>query len=186
MGKRNTPTHPPATHIYTRSLHDALPIWSELAASTMRTGRSQIGWWRNARRFQGGRGKSMRKQNGEEKHTNTPPRHPHLHSFPTRRSSDLVRARRVDYANGTIADWLVAECEAIPGWSWKVYEEAEWGRETHQHTPPPPTSTLVPYTTLFRSGQSSPRRLCERDDRRLVGGGMRGDSRVVVESLRGS
>jgi hypothetical protein len=35
-----------------------------------------------------------------------------------------VRARRVDYADETIADWLVAECEQIPGWSWKVYEEA--------------------------------------------------------------
>src|SRR5687768_17264013 len=37
---------------------------------------------------------------------------------------NFVRARRVDYADGEIADWLVQECEAIPGWSWSPVQDA--------------------------------------------------------------
>ena len=29
-----------------------------------------------------------------------------------------VHRRRQDYRKGQIADWLVDECEAVPGWSW--------------------------------------------------------------------
>lgn len=35
-----------------------------------------------------------------------------------------VATRRVDYRNDRIADWLVAECEAVPGWSWSPYVDA--------------------------------------------------------------
>ena len=35
-----------------------------------------------------------------------------------------VATRRVDYRNDRIADWLVAECESIPGWSWSPFRDA--------------------------------------------------------------
>ncbi len=35
-----------------------------------------------------------------------------------------IRARRVDYQSGKIADWLVNECESIPGWSWSPIQDA--------------------------------------------------------------
>lgn len=35
-----------------------------------------------------------------------------------------VTARRIDYRTDKIAHWLVAECEAIPGWSWSVFDDA--------------------------------------------------------------
>lgn len=35
-----------------------------------------------------------------------------------------IRARRVDYQSGQIADWLVTECEGIPGWSWSPVQDA--------------------------------------------------------------
>jgi hypothetical protein len=36
---------------------------------------------------------------------------------------DWVHARRTKYRTGKIADWLVAECESIPGWSWDPLRE---------------------------------------------------------------
>src|SRR5882762_7636967 len=35
-----------------------------------------------------------------------------------------VMRRRIDYRSDKIADWLVAECEAIPGWSWSIFGDA--------------------------------------------------------------
>src|ERR1700690_971947 len=35
-----------------------------------------------------------------------------------------VTARRIDYNTDKIAGWLGAEFEAIPGWSWRVFDDA--------------------------------------------------------------
>src|ERR1044072_7024702 len=138
------------TDIYTLSLHDALPIWRMrllpsrclIPDSCSISKASEI-----CDRFCVRSGHAGR----SEEHTSGLPSHRYLHSFPTRRSSDL-------------ADALVAE--PLPNSRFVLDLQGERdlrqvlrafrpcgqiGR-AHVWTPVTPISTLFPYTTLFRSG----------------------------------
>src|ERR1044072_2160737 len=85
-----------------------------------------------------------------EEHTAEPPSHRYLHSFPTRRSSDLELGVRGDRAR------LDDDLAALDVLALDATEEqtdvltGQIGR-AHGRTPVTPISTLFPYTTLFRS-----------------------------------
>src|SRR5882672_3860371 len=90
--RKSTRLNSSHTVIYTLSLHDALPIWfgseritrSSTSSSTTTMTRCDA----NAASFW----TPTRKKRSEE-HTSELQSHRDLHSFPTRRSSDLVRIR---------------------------------------------------------------------------------------------
>src|ERR1044072_3422206 len=80
--------------------------------------------------------------------------HRDLHSFPTRRSSDLAAIRRFGSSlkytpQKTIADGFNEVSRGRAG-----YGVVQNGRG-HHWTPLTPRSSLFPYTTLFRSGGDS-------------------------------
>src|ERR1035437_121037 len=93
LDRKSTRLNSSHTEIYTLSLHDALPIWCEGGAQAqgaqihagrlVRAGHDGVG------RLVGGRAHAR-----SEEHTSELQSHRDLHSFPTRRSSDLVRRRR--------------------------------------------------------------------------------------------
>src|ERR1044072_6882560 len=85
--------------------------------------------------------------------TSALPTHRYLHSFPTRRSSDLADLRRnVGTIEGLIDDAVIPR-SATAMLLDESREASQIGRE-NVCTPDTPISTLFPYTTLFRSGRS--------------------------------
>src|SRR5476649_2174097 len=86
--RKSTRLNSSHTEIYTLSLHDALPIWNAALAGA----RQHVGLARKARERL-----AVTHENGEvgrlrqrsEEHTSELQSHRDLHSFPTRRSSDL-------------------------------------------------------------------------------------------------
>src|SRR3970040_669278 len=78
--------------------------------------------------------------------------HRDLHSFPTRRSSDLVRLGR-GREHGDAVDEAV---DRAPFPAHHVRHGLPVERRSEEHTSElqSPRSTLFPYTTLFRSGPS--------------------------------
>src|ERR687893_247258 len=82
--------------------------------------------------------------------------HRDLHSFPTRRSSDLS-AGAMNQRSSSSGFVTAAHSSASDAAMSRVRSRAvEIGR-AHAWTPVTPRSTLFPYTTLFRS-------LCRRDE----------------------
>src|ERR1044072_6900339 len=76
--------------------------------------------------------------------------HRDLHSFPTRRSSDLTAGQLRD----DVADVSLDACEVPGGHRMENAGSRLLHARSEEHnvrTPVPPRSTLFPYTTLFRS-----------------------------------
>src|SRR5688572_27640263 len=213
----------PSSHIYTLSLHDALPILLENMPAYLTNLQDQVLWLDNwlAQFGLGGGASTLQTEASRQfasvgtafigdlvrlltqvatsaldrKSTRLNSSHsqisyavlPHLHSFPTRRSSDLARehARIPDQPAGP---GVVARQLARPVWPGRRREHPSDGGEppvrqrrhrvhrrpgaaahagghqrvrSEEHTSElqsqsnlvcrPPTSTLFPYTTLFRS-----------------------------------
>src|ERR1044072_4121183 len=83
-------------------------------------------------------------------HTHEPQSHRDLHSFPTRRSSDL---KRVDAAKSPEPNRLASQVGAVSD-DIQILRRRRWLRaigRAHARTPVTPRSTLFSYTTLFRS-----------------------------------
>src|SRR5476649_289911 len=99
LDRKSTRLNSSHTVIYTLSLHDALPILKEFGASRILWGSNfpaakpplpeLVAMARNALSF-------LR----SEEHTSELQSHSDLHSFPTRRSSDLEGIRRQPYSLG--------------------------------------------------------------------------------------
>src|ERR1044072_1397121 len=93
---------------------------------------------------------TRRTRSRSEEHTSAHHSHRDLHSFPTRRSSDLI----ADSAAASLM--AAAEVDAILTGADRIAanrdtaNKIEIGR-AHVCTPLTPRSTLFPYTTLFRS-----------------------------------
>src|SRR5476649_2174206 len=90
--RKSTRLNSSHTEIYTLSLHDALPISLKLATGAGKTTvMAMIIAWQtiNAVRRPGSKHFTRR----SEEHTSELQSHRDLHSFPTRRSSDLAEAR---------------------------------------------------------------------------------------------
>src|SRR5476649_1033652 len=90
--RKSTRLNSSHTEIYTLSLHDALPIWQFHA----RRGRQDAGGHAACKNAARGRRAAVLSQPGlwrSEEHTSELQSHRDLHSFPTRRSSDLAISR---------------------------------------------------------------------------------------------
>src|ERR1035437_9302307 len=104
IDRKSTRLNSSHANIYTLSLHDALPICSTMtiakaAACAWRNARAgQSRWWR--KRFE-----CYSNSHRSEEHTSELQSRQYLHSFPTRRSSDLFN---YDYCKG--CGMCVAEC----------------------------------------------------------------------------
>src|ERR1044072_8068869 len=86
-----------------------------------------------------------------EEHTSGLQSHRDLHSFPTRRSSDLEsRLAYISFAIPAVKGVEFGSGFAAAKMFWSEHND-EIGR-AHVWTPVTPRSTLFPYTTLFRSG----------------------------------
>src|SRR5882672_586740 len=86
--RKSTRLNSSHTVIYTLSLHDALPIYS-LNDEKVRANPPRLLWiGRNSVEFDLVAG-ALRDENRSEEHTSELQSHSDLHSFPTRRSSDL-------------------------------------------------------------------------------------------------
>src|SRR5476649_2725281 len=86
--RKSTRLNSSHTEIYTLSLHDALPIFQATRRSRLLHDEAErvrdIRGWRNVERRYG-----IRECRRSEEHTSELQSHRDLHSFPTRRSSDL-------------------------------------------------------------------------------------------------
>src|SRR5476649_2231805 len=99
VDRKSTRLNSSHTVIYTLSLHDALPISRRAlgpstraaAADEARTGQLQV-------RPPAGQG--SRRGCRSEEHTSELQSHRDLHSFPTRRSSDLAPSTRPEHSSG--------------------------------------------------------------------------------------
>src|ERR687894_440762 len=97
IDRKSTRLNSSHTEIYTLSLHDALPICAEALAP--------VGLQMDAREVRL-RGDALAREPGDdgvavdrsEEHTSELQSHRDLHSFPTRRSSDLCRSARASRA----------------------------------------------------------------------------------------
>src|ERR1044072_3373266 len=137
------------TEIYTLSLHDALPI----SVNNNATGGSGGTGYGGAGGTGVGIGVGVGYGGGSnryEEDTSGVQAHRDLHSFPTRRSSDLGEQQ---------CDWRIWR-----DWLWWCWRHWCWYRRRcglrwriqqirrgHVWSPGTPRSTLFPYTTLFRS-----------------------------------
>src|ERR671926_258719 len=90
--RKSTRLNSSHTEIYTLSLHDALPIYGRRAPARHRALFADVGEQRDRRPAAGGRGGAAL-PGGSEEHTSELQSHRDLHSFPTRRSSDLWTPR---------------------------------------------------------------------------------------------
>src|SRR5215211_7534280 len=93
--RKSTRLNSSHTEIYTLSLHDALPIWPRVNAPTRRSPSRMFGSDRsvsNGERVNVSITPSAR----SEEHTSELQSHRDLHSFPTRRSSDLATGECTD------------------------------------------------------------------------------------------
>src|ERR671932_606181 len=90
-----------------------------------------------------------------EEHTSALQSHRDLHSFPTRRSSDLV-ALALDRGVGEHLGRLLERGRGQPRLRRQRRSRGCQIGRAHVCTPVTPRSTLFPYTTLFRSCRSCP------------------------------
>src|SRR5476649_2955193 len=99
--RKSTRLNSSHTVIYTLSLHDALPILTLIGASML-----WVGWFGfnagSAGAADGRAGMAMLVTQRSEEHTSELQSHRDLHSFPTRRSSDLDLDRRFDAVGGLV------------------------------------------------------------------------------------
>src|SRR5476649_1718545 len=93
VDRKSTRLNSSHTVIYTLSLHDALPIYASRAGDTKLPQIPRSGHDAHARRY-GHASRAQDRQRRSEEHTSELQSHRDLHSFPTRRSSDLCVARR--------------------------------------------------------------------------------------------
>src|ERR671916_81455 len=114
--RKSTRLNSSHTEIYTLSLHDALPICLQLGASSrVITRRASLAVSRTSNAGHG-RPWSSAKCRSEE-HTSELQSHRDLHSFPTRRSSDLLAVGRVvasDHSPGELGGVEDLECRPRP------------------------------------------------------------------------
>src|SRR5262252_4996129 len=97
--RKSTRLNSSHTVIYTLSLHDALPISVDAVARTTAQGHETRRAAMNAALDATGSWTRWGNYRSEE-HTSELQSHSDLHSFPTRRSSDLRRRRRQDHRPG--------------------------------------------------------------------------------------
>src|ERR1044072_1502708 len=106
------------TYIYTRSLHDALPILS-MKSTTMMPPRSRSRSWRTISSAASRLLRVTVSSRRSEEHTYDVQAHLYLHSFPTRRSSDLVDEVHHDdaaeVAQPQLADDLLGRLQVVAG-----------------------------------------------------------------------
>src|SRR5476649_2562660 len=117
--RKSTRLNSSHTEIYTLSLHDALPIYGRRESVR---GRYQPEWGNT--RSQGGncrtRRSSQPRHRRSEEHTSELQSHRDLHSFPTRRSSDLWAARECSRPISTrvgeysVARWKLSNATIKP------------------------------------------------------------------------
>src|SRR5476649_1220285 len=88
--RKSTRLNSSHTEIYTLSLHDALPIWFATLPHEQLVAQHDVTKCESRVLNVNGPGGSWLVQRSEE-HTSELQSHRDLHSFPTRRSSDLVR-----------------------------------------------------------------------------------------------
>src|SRR5476649_2204102 len=93
LDRKSTRLNSSHTEIYTLSLHDALPIWHRLLAARRQTRLRAHPRRQDADAARPARQQSHRFARSEE-HTSELQSHRDLHSFPTRRSSDLASTAR--------------------------------------------------------------------------------------------
>src|SRR5476649_2373256 len=108
MRSESTRLNSSHTEIYTLSLHDALPIYSEGPDAR----RPTFFWLRPSLLKSAGRPAApiMRRWIDEiGKHTSELQSHRDLHSFPTRRSSDLLGGARRETTHVLLATTIVAQ-----------------------------------------------------------------------------
>src|SRR5262252_5070026 len=87
--RKSTRLNSSHTVIYTLSLHDALPIcWAVICRRHLSTFQTATTGWRRSALKQPVN--ALRRQPRSEEHTSELQSHRDLHSFPTRRSSDLL------------------------------------------------------------------------------------------------
>src|SRR5882672_1900688 len=111
IDRKSTRLNSSHTVIYTLSLHDALPIsWLHIKFSTLLANC----WLRMQRRWPGLNlsPKRVITNDRSEEHTSELQSHSDLHSFPTRRSSDLMVAHQVLDIVGKL---LAADAKALAG-----------------------------------------------------------------------
>src|SRR5476649_1499446 len=90
--RKSTRLNSSHTVIYTLSLHDALPI-SKLRGVALRQSYTRVGKFALIQHQRYAHAKQFKRANRSEEHTSELQSHRDLHSFPTRRSSDLEAAR---------------------------------------------------------------------------------------------
>src|SRR5476649_2063956 len=95
------------TVIYTLSLHDALPILQVERVRLEVKLACRHGWQRAARRLTGGCHADGRGDRSEQ-HTSELQSHRDLHSFPTRRSSDLAGREGSAGGEARLSAWMAA------------------------------------------------------------------------------
>src|SRR5215204_6185564 len=111
--RKSTRLNSSHTEIYTLSLHDALPISPWRKRPAPRAARASTccwspTWWRQAPRC------STSAQARSEEHTSELQSHRDLHSFPTRRSSDLTMAEAARAPGGARVDLLLVADMVAP------------------------------------------------------------------------
>src|ERR687893_742121 len=148
--RKSTRLHSSHTEISTLSLHDALPIWH-----LPRLSRADRPGGVTSERLQAlleevAAGLTTPNARSEE-HTSALQSHRDLHSFPTRRSSDLASSSTISSRSPRWRDVRAAPGPARGSSRGPHHPECEIGR-AHVCTPVTQRSPLFPYTTLFRSG----------------------------------
>src|ERR671927_64720 len=98
--RKSTRLNSSHTEIYTLSLHDALPISHTVRSKVIK--RDPLSWHGSSPTW-ARRGRALRPQDDprSEEHTSELQSHRDLHSFPTRRSSDLAHREEQGYQAGS-------------------------------------------------------------------------------------
>src|SRR3989337_170319 len=108
--------------IYTLSLHDALPISGRTVMKAIARDRQIQARLRHGANCPGGRGGRTRRPRSEKHTAEIPARD--LHSFPTRRSSDLREdGHEGDRERSTNSGSATSWCK-LSRWTWRTYSPA--------------------------------------------------------------
>src|SRR5476649_833605 len=115
IDRKSTRLNSSHTVIYTLSLHDALPIYGESQGGQRKAREYDRLSGRGRRQFRHGLPSGLSLHRSEE-HTSELQSHRDLHSFPTRRSSDLWRKPRRPKESPRIRSPFRARPAPIPTW----------------------------------------------------------------------